>query len=105
MLLRTPFLRSLEARTSQGVLGCPFVLPLFVRSKPAQLALGSWPILLEGGASQSGVSWSPRGPLAMSGDIFDYQDLEEGAPGVLWVEAADDAKHPTVHGTAAPLQQ
>ena len=46
----------------------------------------------------------------MSGDIFGYHNLgdgreEEGATGVLWVEARDATEPPTVQRTAPHNQE
>lgn len=42
----------------------------------------------------------PRGHLAISEDIFGCHNRRGGATGILWGEARDAAKNPTMHSTA-----
>lgn len=48
---------------------------------------------------------SPRGQLAMSGDIFDGHNSRVDANGIEWVEIRDAAKHSTMHRAAPPNEQ
>ena len=47
--------------------------------------------------SNRGIFCTPRGHLAVSGDIFGCYHFRVGVPGTQWVEARDAAKHPTKH--------
>ena len=44
--------------------------------------------------------------MVTSGDVFCCHNLRGvGAPGMCWVEARDDAEHPTMDGMGQPSQQ